>query len=218
MIFNKAVVATMIMLAAAVSVDFDKVVSAAVQQRKVAKGSKKNPILIPPPEPTDAPTGAPTDAPTDEPTDEPLLNINDTLEANPIFSTLVTALEAADLYGDFFTTTLRNDVFTVFAPTDTAFDELPENVLGCLLLPQYVEDLIAILNYHVATGEYGPLVDGDIGGIEMLNEEFIEIDVDDEDDIVVVINGSSKVVPPFNLRASNGIVNAIDQVLIPVGT
>ena len=51
-----------------------------------------------------------------------------------------------------------------------------------------------------------------------MNEEFIEIDVDDEDDIVVVINGSSKVVPPFNLRASNGILNAIDQVLIPAGT
>ena len=63
-----------------------------------------------------------------------------------IFNTLVAALGAADLVD---AVSAPNGPYTVFAPTDAAFNRLPTGLLTCLLEPENVEALSAILTYHV---------------------------------------------------------------------
>ena len=137
--------------------------------------------------------------------------------------------------GDFTIETGEGDFtsVTVFGPTNAAFDALPENVLDCLFKPKYVEDLQGVLLYHAAGGEYlaPQLANGDYEYIEMVWEDAILITVNNTapiDNGAVVINGYSssadaflplaKVVSPANVMASNGVVHAIDRVLLPNGT
>ena len=63
-----------------------------------------------------------------------------------LFTTLVAGLTAADLVS---TVSEPNGPYTVFAPTDAAFNRLPTGLLNCLLEPENVEALSAILTYHV---------------------------------------------------------------------
>ena len=63
-----------------------------------------------------------------------------------LFTTLVAGLTAADLVS---TVSAPNGPYTVFAPTDAAFNRLPTGLLTCLLEPENVEALSAILTYHV---------------------------------------------------------------------
>ena len=66
------------------------------------------------------------------------------------FNTLVAAVQAADLVD-----ALKGDgPFTVFAPTDAAFDKIPDATLNTLLQPENKDQLTSILTYHVVPGEY----------------------------------------------------------------
>jgi len=67
-----------------------------------------------------------------------------------IFTTLVAALEAA---AELVITLQEPGPFTVFAPTDEAFDALPNGLVSCLLLPENLEALFSILSYHVVVDE-----------------------------------------------------------------
>ena len=69
---------------------------------------------------------------------------------NGSFTTLVAALGAADLVGPLSD---PNGPFTVFAPTDEAFDALPNGLVECLLEPDNKGALSAILTYHVVSGQ-----------------------------------------------------------------
>ncbi|MGB5461747.1 MAG: fasciclin domain-containing protein [Aureibaculum sp.] len=115
------------------------------------------------------------------------------------FSTLVGALQAADLV-----TTLEGDgPFTVFAPTNDAFaalDAIPEG-----------DDLKEVLLYHVVSGKYT--------GAELLEKQTVTTVQGEEVTIEwmdgkVVLNGTVTVVIA-DIMASNGIVHVIDGVLIP---
>ncbi|HUW15955.1 MAG TPA: fasciclin domain-containing protein, partial [Actinomycetes bacterium] len=82
-------------------------------------------------------------------TSEAAGTIVDVASASGDFTTLVAAVQAADLVD-----TLSGDgPFTVFAPTDEAFAALPPGVLDALLLPENKETLAKILTYHVVAGE-----------------------------------------------------------------
>ena len=118
------------------------------------------------------------------------------------FETLVAALGAADLVG----VLSEPGPFTVFAPTDDAFDELPEDLVTCLLEPDNVDALTSILAYHVVAGTVlsTDLMDGMMA--ETLNTEDITIDLSDG----VVINNSSEVVIP-DVLATNGVIHVIDS-------
>lgn len=121
------------------------------------------------------------------------------------FSTLVAALEAADLV-----TTLQGDgPFTVFAPTDDAFAALPAGVLDKLLLPENVEVLAAILTYHVVSGAVysADIVDGDVATVEGSTVALVVSDTG------VTVNGAN--VTTADIAASNGVIHVIDQVIIP---
>ena len=102
--------------------------------------------------------------------------------------------------------------FTVFAPTDAAFEALGADITGTLGRDP---DLLAtVLTHHVTAGS---ITSNDLAGgtVEMLDGAAVTIDLSDG---VVLISGDSvAAVTETDLQASNGVVHAIDQVLIPEG-
>lgn len=124
---------------------------------------------------------------------------------SPDHTTLVTAVKAAELVD-----VLSNaGPFTVFAPTNAAFDKLPAGTVEGLLKPEKKEALADILQYHVAVAVYKPemLQDGQI--INMANGGNVTIGVKDGK---ITVNGANVVA---TVPASNGIVHVIDAVLLP---
>lgn len=121
-------------------------------------------------------------------------------------STLVTALKAAD-YVDALTNV---GPFTVFAPTNTAFDALPAGALNDLVKPENQRKLRDILEYHVLLGVYKP---GDfVNGRNLGTADGRSIIVGVAEDGTVTINGAKII---GTVSASNGIIHVIDQVLLP---
>ena len=126
--------------------------------------------------------------------------------ASEDFATLVTAVEAAGL----LETLCGDGTFTVFAPTNAAFEALPEGTLEALL--EDTEALKNILLYHVA-GE--TLLAADVVGlnsIAMLNEDSVSIEVTDAG--LVLLNGSVTITVT-DIVGTNGVIHVIDGVLLP---
>jgi transforming growth factor-beta-induced protein len=126
------------------------------------------------------------------------------------FDTLVAALGAADLADD-----LAGDgPFTVFAPTEAAFAALLADlgVTAAELLAR--EDLDDILLYHVVSGEAfaSDLSDGDV--LDTLGGGTLEVDISGGTVSLIGANNTVVVVVP-NVDASNGVIHAIDAVLLP---
>jgi uncharacterized surface protein with fasciclin (FAS1) repeats len=120
-------------------------------------------------------------------------------------TTLVAALEAADYIG-----ALRNPgPFTVFAPTNAAFDALPPGTLETLLKPENQEKLRKILQHHVllSTYEAGSIKDGQVFG--MVDGRKATMHVKDGK---VMIDGATVVA---SVRCGNGIVHVVDAVVLP---
>ena len=120
------------------------------------------------------------------------------------FTTLTQALQAADLVN----TLDSPGPYTVFAPTDEAFAELPEGALEFLLRPENQEILQQVLTYHVVPGEV-MASDLSTGGVNALSGG---IAVRVTGDRVIVNNGS---VINADISASNGVIHAVNRVLIP---
>jgi uncharacterized surface protein with fasciclin (FAS1) repeats len=130
-------------------------------------------------------------------------DIVDTAVAAGNFETLVAAVQAAGLVD-----TLKGEgPFTVFAPTDAAFDELPEGTVDALL--EDTEQLTNILTYHVVPGE---VMSGDLSdGMMAETVQGGELEIGTEDGVTV--NGANVVTA--DIEASNGVIHVIDQVLMP---
>lgn len=119
---------------------------------------------------------------------------------------LVAALKQADLV-----TSLSNaGPFTVFAPTNAAFDKLPAGTVDGLMKDDKKEVLQNILQYHVAVSAIKAenFTDGQILG--MVNGDNIIIHIKDGK---VVLNNSATIIA--SIPASNGIIHVIDGVLLP---
>ena len=122
------------------------------------------------------------------------------------FNTLATALTEAELID-----TLKGDgPFTVFAPTDAAFEALPDGVLDSLLADK--EELTNVLLYHVVSGKVmaEDVLEMDGAMVETLLGEEIEISIKYGD---VYINDAK--VQTTDIEASNGVIHVIDTVLVP---
>lgn len=121
-------------------------------------------------------------------------------------STLVAAVTAASLV-DVLSTT---GPFTVFAPTNAAFDKLPPGTVEDLLKPEKLDALTDILQYHVYVGviKAESLTDGQSLG--EVNGGNIKITIVDGKP---VINGKAHILA--SIPASNGIIHVIDEVLVP---
>ncbi len=124
---------------------------------------------------------------------------------SPDHSTLVKAVQAADLVNALSTT----GPFTVFAPTNAAFDKLPAGTLENLLKPESKDALADILQYHVYVGvlKAESLQDGQVLG--QVNGGNVTVSVKDGK---ITIGGANIIA---SIPASNGIVHVIDAVLIP---
>ncbi|MGB6036334.1 MAG: fasciclin domain-containing protein [Cryomorphaceae bacterium] len=134
------------------------------------------------------------------------LNVYDAITNSPDHTTLLTAVDAAGLDA-----ALQSEsALTVFAPTDAAFEALPENFVAALLTD--AEGVLTeILQYHVA-GSINPsttLSDGQL--IETLFGEDVLV----EDDGSITINGANVTVA--DIATINGVVHVIDVVLVPEG-
>ena len=135
------------------------------------------------------------------------MDIVDTAVADGRFTTLVSAVQAAELVD-----TLKGEgPFTVFAPTDDAFAALPEGTLDTLLLPENKQQLTDILLYHVVPGK---VMAADVVGLTsaptVLGKDA-EVRVEDGK---VFLNDNVEVVIT-DIETSNGVIHVIDTVLIP---
>jgi uncharacterized surface protein with fasciclin (FAS1) repeats len=155
---------------------------------------------------SDTAIAPPTPTPTLSPSPTPLPNLVAVAAANPDFSTLVTALQAAGLVG----TLQREGPFTVFAPTNAAFAALPPGTVESLLRPENRAELVRILTYHVVPG----LAPSDAlrAGQQVATLQGSPVTVTLEGGQIRINN--AKVVVA-DIQASNGIIQVIDAVLIP---
>lgn len=120
-------------------------------------------------------------------------------------STLVTAVKAAGLVD-----ALSNvGPFTVFAPTNAAFEKLPAGTVEGLLKPEKKADLVNILEYHTYVGSLKDYFLKDGQEYEQVNGKKIKITVKDGK---TYVNGSEIVA---SITASNGMIHVINDVLLP---
>jgi uncharacterized surface protein with fasciclin (FAS1) repeats len=120
-------------------------------------------------------------------------------------STLVAAVKAAE-YVDAL---VNAGPFTVFAPTNAAFDALPKGTVEGLLKPEMKLTLQDILEYHVAIGVYKTENLRDGQSLGMANGQNVTFEVVDGN---VKINGANVI---GTVNASNGVIHVIDAVLLP---
>jgi uncharacterized surface protein with fasciclin (FAS1) repeats len=133
-------------------------------------------------------------------------DIVDTAVEAGSFETLVAAVKAAGLVD-----TLKGEgPFTVFAPTDDAFAKLPDGTVEDLLKPENKDRLTEILTYHVIATE---ITSDEIAGqsMEVQTQALDTVMVDATDGVTV--NGANVV--QADVQASNGVIHAIDTVLMP---
>jgi uncharacterized surface protein with fasciclin (FAS1) repeats len=126
-------------------------------------------------------------------------------ESNGSFTTLSKALKAAGL-----TETLQGkDNFTIFAPTDAAFAKLPQDAVRDLLKPENKEILVKLLTYHVVRGQ---VLSTDLksGEVKSVEGGAISVKVDPAG---VKVNEAN--VTQADIKGSNGVIHAIDQVILP---
>lgn len=124
----------------------------------------------------------------------------------PEFTILVRALGAAELEG-----ALRGKgPLTVFAPTDTAFAKLPRGTLEALLQPENRDSLRRLLKYHVVAGRLDADDVSRRSGAETLAGPRVGFD---EGRRGLQVDGANVLVA--DVAASNGVIHAIDRVLIP---
>ena len=134
------------------------------------------------------------------------LNIVEHVNASEQLKTLFATVRVSDL-----TEILQSDgPFTIFAPSDEAFSKLPEGMLLSLINPDNKEELIKLLANHVIIGEINSsdLTSGMITKNVQGNSMKIYVSGD-----VVKINGSR--IMTSDIKASNGIVHVVDQVILP---
>lgn len=130
----------------------------------------------------------------------------DVAVGSPDHTTLVAALKAADLVVSLAS---PGGVYTVFAPTNAAFDKLPKGTVEGLLKPEKKNDLVSILKHHAAvpTLTLKDMRDGE--SIAMADGTKVTFHVKDGKTFV------NDVAIVASIPASNGIVHVVDGVILP---
>lgn len=144
--------------------------------------------------------------------------IVDVAAGNADFSTLVAAVKAAGLVE----TLSSEGPFTVFAPTNAAFEKLPAGTVEGLLKPENIEKLKGLLTYHVVAGKFDATAVTDAitkgnGKYTVTTVQGGKIDLSIKDGKVLLTdaNGKSSTVVIADVAASNGVIHAIDSVVMP---
>ncbi|HEY0102317.1 MAG TPA: fasciclin domain-containing protein [Brevundimonas sp.] len=140
-------------------------------------------------------------------------------QGNPDFSTLVSAVTSADLGG----TLGGAGPFTVFAPTNAAFEKVPAATRGSLMAPAGKADLTKILTYHVVPGRVDAAtltqqIQAGGGSAQLTTVEGGVLTARAGADGSVTLtdeNGGTSRVVQADVAASNGVIHAIDTVVMP---
>lgn len=142
----------------------------------------------------------------------------ETAIASPQHGTLVAAVKAADLVE----TLAGKGPFTIFAPTDSAFGNLPDGTVETLLKPENKPSLQAILKYHVVPGRVtaSDLVKAiqDNGGstsLKTVQGGVLTASLDGDQVVLTDEAGGKATVLVADLLASNGIIHVTDAVSLP---
>ena len=125
-------------------------------------------------------------------------------------TTLVSAVQAADLVE----TLSGPGPFTVFAPTNTAFEAVPQSALQSLLQPANKAQLQGVLTYHVVSGLYPAASLRDGQTLTTVNGETLMVSMSGGQVMVGNDNGMATVTQA-NVYASNGVAHVINSVLMP---
>ncbi|ERT04639.1 beta-Ig-H3/Fasciclin domain protein [Lyngbya aestuarii BL J] len=120
------------------------------------------------------------------------------------FTTLATVLKVTGLLDQL----KEGGPFTIFAPTDEAFANLPSGMLEMLMKPENREQLTNLLKYHVIPGE---VTSEELPSGEVQTVEGSSVNVDVESDGVMVEDAN---VIDADIPANNGVVHVIDKVMV----
>lgn len=180
-----------------------------------------------PPEPPPAPDAPP---PPPEPAAPPAsanpqnaakrssANIVQIAEANAAFSTLVSAVKAADLAGPLS----GPGPLTVFAPTNEAFGKLPAGTVDNLAKPENKAALTGLLTYHVVSGEVSAAdiatqiqAGGGTASLTTMAGGTLTASMDGNVVVLTDAKGGKARVVVSDVKAANGIIHAIDGVVMP---
>jgi len=144
--------------------------------------------------------------------------IVDVASGNPDFSTLVAAVQAAGLVE----TLSGAGPFTVFAPTNAAFEKLPAGAVDGLLKPEMKSDLTKVLTYHVVPGNIDAAalvqqIQAGGGSAMLKTVEGAELTAKLDGETVTLTDAKGDVarVTTADVRQSNGVIHVIDTVLMP---
>lgn len=174
------------------------------------------PVQTPAQTPVQTPTQTPTQTPAQTPSvstpnpETPGVAANtgtivDIASASGSFQTLVAALTEAEL-----AEVLSGEgPFTVFAPTDAAFEALPDGTVDELLKPENRDRLVEILTYHVVPGSY-PASSLAAGQVETASGDAVTIRTNEGQ---VMVNDATVIQP--DIAATNGVIHVIDRVMLP---
>ena len=136
----------------------------------------------------------------------PQSNLVDTVAAQGTLSTFSKAIAAAGL-GNVLNAT---GPFTVFAPSDAAFEKLPAGQLDRWMKPENKEQLISVLKYHVSPGRVTGQDVGKLTETKTVNGQSITIKR--AGDAIMIDNAN---ITTRDVDSSNGVIHVIDQVLAP---
>ncbi len=137
--------------------------------------------------------------------DESTPNVLQIALKSPEHSTLVAAVQAAELENAL----VNAGPLMVFAPTNEAFDALPEGTVQDLLKPENKDALANILKYHVTPGNYSKDFLKKFKKLGQANNQNVPVETQGDD----VYVGGAKIIA--SIPAGNGIVHVVDKVILP---
>ncbi len=120
-------------------------------------------------------------------------------------TTLVTAVKATELEN----VLVNPGPLTVFAPTNTAFNELPKGTVKDLFKPENKEKLAFILKHHVTPGNYDKEFLKKFKKLGQASDQSVLVEISGDD----VYVGGAKII--VSVPAGNGIVHVVDKVILP---
>ncbi|MFT6049982.1 MAG: putative surface protein with fasciclin (FAS1) repeats, partial [Patiriisocius sp.] len=145
-------------------------------------------------------------------------NIVAVAAGNDNFTTLVAAVQAAGLVE----TLSGTGPFTVFAPTNDAFAKLPAGTVESLLTPESKDALTGILTYHVVAGKFEAAAvieainaNGGTFTVETVQGGSIDLSLKEGNVMLTDAKGGMATVVIADVAASNGVIHALDTVVMP---
>lgn len=139
--------------------------------------------------------------------EKPLIqqSLFDAINGDPQYQILTKALLATEL-----NTVLEGEgPFTIFAPTDEAFEKLPQSTVDMLMKPENSEKLADILKYHVVSGQ---ALSKDVAAGELVTVQGSPVTVKVDGETVML---DSATVTDVDRVTMNGVIHQIDTVLMP---